>query len=70
MPSLRHEIVLEGVEPIVPGVGKRGEKLLGKLHGCGPQPVAHPPTLARLGRDQAHVGHECEVFCDRLAADR
>src|ERR1700722_2727042 len=68
--SWRREIVLQGVESVVPGVGKRGEKLLRELHGCGPQPVAHPPALARLGRDQARVGHEGEVFCDRLAADR
>jgi hypothetical protein len=51
VPSWRREIALQGVEPVVPGVGERGEKLLGELHGCGPQPVAHPPALARLGRD-------------------
>ncbi len=62
-------MVLQSVEPVVPGVGERGEKLLGELHGCGLQSVAHPPPLTGLGRDQARVGHEGEVFCDCLAAD-
>lgn len=55
------EVVLQSVEPVVPGVGEGGEKLLGELNGCGPQPVTHAPALARLGRDEARFGQEREV---------
>ena len=62
--------MLQRIEPVVPVVGEGGEELLGELDRCGPQAVADPAALARLGRDEAGVGHEGEVFGDRLARDR
>jgi hypothetical protein len=32
--SGRCEVALQGVEPVVPVVGGRGQELLGYLHGC------------------------------------
>ena len=64
------EVVLQGHESVVPLVGERGEELLCELDGCGSQSVADSAALAWFGCDQAGVGHEGEVFSDRLAGDR
>jgi hypothetical protein len=64
------EVTLERVERAVPVAGQRGQELLGHLHGRGVQPVAHPAPLPRLGRHQASLGQQGQVFGDRLPGDR
>jgi hypothetical protein len=64
------EVVLQRDEPAVPVAGQRGEELLRHSHGAGLEPVPHPAPLPRLGRHQAGLGQQGQVFGDRLPGDR
>lgn len=63
-------MVFQGVEWAVPVTRQGGQELLSHLHRRRLQPVAHPASLTRFGRNQTSLSHQGQVFGNRLPSDR